>query len=52
MTWQSSEEVPLEQFPSLTWEDIAPRTSAVIREPLERVLNREDGACLTDDERH
>ena len=53
MTWQSAEpEMPLEQFPTLTWDDVAPRASAEIREPLERLLAEHDGACLTDDERY
>ena len=39
MTSQWSEQVPLEQFPSLAWEDIAPRASVAIREPLERVAS-------------
>jgi FO synthase len=42
----------LEQFPSLTWDEIAPRASAAIRQPLQRVLERQDGACLADDERY
>jgi 7,8-didemethyl-8-hydroxy-5-deazariboflavin synthase CofH subunit len=37
----------LEQFPSLVWEDIAARISPEIRYPLERVLETQDGACLT-----
>ena len=45
-------EVPLEQFPSLTWDEVAPRASIEIRGALERVLERQDGACLTDDERY
>ena len=49
MTLQSSE---LEHFPELTWDQIAPRTSAAIRAALERVLERQNGACLTDDERY
>ena len=47
-TWHDQ----LEEFPSLSWDDIAPRASAGIRDPLERVLSRQDGACLTDDERY
>ena len=49
MTLQTSE---LEQFPALTWDEIAPRTSAAIRSALERVLETQDGACLTDEERY
>src|SRR5260370_31910684 len=49
MTFQTSE---LEQFPALTWDEIAPRASAQIRNDLERVLETQDGACLTDEERY
>ncbi len=49
MTWQASE---LEQFPSLTWDQIAPRASRAIRVALERALETQDGACLTDVERY
>jgi FO synthase len=53
VTWQSSEQqTELEQFPSLAWDDIAPRASTEIRAALERVLHAQDGACLTDDERY
>jgi FO synthase len=31
---------------------VTPRASAEIRGPLERVLERQDGACLTDEERY
>jgi 7,8-didemethyl-8-hydroxy-5-deazariboflavin synthase CofH subunit len=41
----------LEQFPLLSWDDAARSASAAVREPLERVLECQDGACLTDDER-
>src|ERR1700687_5510705 len=41
----------LEQFPALTWDEIAPQASAQIRNALERVLETQDGACLQDDER-
>jgi FO synthase len=41
----------LEQFSSRTWDEIAPQSSAPIRAALERVLETQDGACLTDDER-
>ena len=51
MTSQASE-APLEQFPSLTWDEVAVRTSIEIRGLLERVLEHQDGACLTDDERY
>lgn len=49
MAWHASE---LEQFHSLTWNDIAPRASEEIRGALERVLEKQDGACLTDQERY
>jgi len=42
----------LEQFPSLTWNEVAAHASAEIRESLERMLERQDGACLTDAERY
>src|ERR1700690_4089877 len=45
MTWSSME---LEQFPLLTWDAIAPKASIAIRSALERVLETQDGACLTD----
>src|SRR5271167_686240 len=48
MTWQAE----LEQFPALTWEQIAPQASAPIRASLERVLEKQDGACLTEAERY
>ena len=41
----------LTQFPSHTWEDVAPTASAQIRGALERVLQQQDGACLSDEER-
>jgi FO synthase len=49
MTWHSSE---LELFPALTWEEIAPQASAPIRNALERVLETQDGSCLSDSERY
>src|ERR1700721_1006365 len=48
----ASQAPELEQFPALTWDGIAPQTSAPIRASLERVLERQDGACLTDAERY
>jgi len=42
----------LEQFPSLTWNEVAAHASAEIREPLERMLEHQDGASLTDAERY
>src|SRR6266853_6083740 len=47
MALQTSE---LEQFPALTWDEIAPQASAEIRSALERTLETQDGACLRDDE--
>src|SRR6202047_3995156 len=49
MALQSSE---LEQFPALTWDQIAPQASMPIRHALERVLEIEDGACLRREERY
>src|SRR6202051_3413101 len=48
MALQSSE---LEQFPALTWDQIAPQASAQIRNALERVLETQDGARLRDEDR-
>jgi 7,8-didemethyl-8-hydroxy-5-deazariboflavin synthase CofH subunit len=42
----------LEQFAAMSWEDVAPRLSHPIRAALERVLERQDGACLEDEERY
>ncbi|HSZ62549.1 MAG TPA: 5-amino-6-(D-ribitylamino)uracil--L-tyrosine 4-hydroxyphenyl transferase CofH [Terriglobales bacterium] len=49
MTWPASE---LEQFHSLTWDEIAPQASPAIRSALERVLEAQDSGCLTDEERY
>ncbi|HLM81515.1 MAG TPA: radical SAM protein, partial [Terriglobales bacterium] len=49
MAWQASE---LEQFPALTWDQVAPQASIAIRSALERVLETQDGACLRDEERY
>ena len=49
MASQTSE---LEQFPALTWDEIAPQASLSIRNALERVLETQDGACLRDEERY
>ena len=49
---EQMQEAHLEQFPSLAWDDIAASASAEIRGALERVLERQDGSCLTDDERY
>ena len=49
MTWL---EPDLEQFPSLTWDGIAPHASTEIRRLLERALERRDGACLSENDCH
>jgi 7,8-didemethyl-8-hydroxy-5-deazariboflavin synthase CofH subunit len=49
MNWPVSE---LEQFHALTWDEIAPQTSPAIRRALERALETQDGACLTNEERY
>ena len=49
MDWRTSE---LEQFPTLTWDEIAPQVSGATRSALERVLEKQDGACLSDEERY
>lgn len=42
----------LEQFAAMSWEDVTPRLTDPIRAALERVLERQDGACLEDEERY
>lgn len=42
----------LEQFPNFSWEEAAQSASSPIRGALERVLERQDGACLLDDEKY
>lgn len=42
----------LEQFAAMSWEDVTPRLTHPIRAALERVLERQDGACLKDEERY
>src|SRR6202522_1796474 len=49
MDWQDSE---LEQFHARTWDEIAPTASASIRGALERVLETQDGGCLTEEQRY
>src|SRR5271156_3233295 len=49
MAWHASE---LEQFPALAWDEIAPQASPAIRNVLERALETQAGACLTDEERY
>ena len=45
MPWDRSE---LENFPSLAWEEVAPRASVGIRKPLELVLEGHDGSSLSN----
>src|SRR5215470_5192514 len=40
-------EFDLEKFPSVGWEEAAAGSSSGIRGALERVLDRQDGACLS-----
>ena len=42
--------IQLEQFPTLSWDDVAPHLSSSVRQPLERVLETQQGDCLTDEE--
>src|SRR5277367_5662465 len=42
----------LEQFPALTWDEIAPHTSIAIRTALERALEEQNGACLRAEEHY
>jgi 7,8-didemethyl-8-hydroxy-5-deazariboflavin synthase CofH subunit len=42
----------LENFHALTWDEIAPQASPAIRSALDRLLEAQDGACLTDEERY
>src|SRR6202790_1328415 len=49
MVLQSTE---VEQYPALTWDQIAPQASLPIRDALERVLEMQDGACLRDEARY
>jgi 7,8-didemethyl-8-hydroxy-5-deazariboflavin synthase CofH subunit len=44
--------IQLEQFPTLSWDDVAPHLSSSVRQPLERVLETQQGDCLTDEERY
>ncbi len=47
MAWHASE---LKEFPALTWEQAAAMSSAGIRGSLERVLEKQDGGCLSEPE--
>src|ERR1700676_1684226 len=49
MALQSSE---LEQFPALTWDQIAAQASMPVRNAREGGLEKQDGACLRDEERY
>jgi 7,8-didemethyl-8-hydroxy-5-deazariboflavin synthase CofH subunit len=40
-------ELELQSFPSLEWDEIAPRLSALVRDALETVLSTQDGSSLT-----
>jgi len=51
MNWPAAE-FDLEQFHALTWDEIAPHVSPAIRSALERVLEAQDGVCLTGEERY
>jgi FO synthase len=42
----------LEQFAAMSWDDVTPRLTHPIRVALERVLERQDGACLSEQERY
>jgi len=46
-----SQKFELERFAQLTWDDAATAASLAIRNTLERVLEKQDGDCLTDEER-
>ncbi len=46
-----AEDFKLEHFPQLSWGDAASAASPAIRGALERVLEKQDGGCLSDDER-
>jgi 7,8-didemethyl-8-hydroxy-5-deazariboflavin synthase CofH subunit len=47
-----TEKVELNQFSQLPWEDAAKAASPAIRGALERVLETQTGACLSDQERY
>ena len=46
-----AKEFKLENFPQLSWDDAALAAAPGICGALERVLEKQDGGCLTDDER-
>jgi FO synthase len=43
----ASQSFQLEQFPSFTWEDVAPHASGPVRKALDCVLDSQDGSRLT-----
>ena len=47
-----AEKFGLEKFPQLSWEEAARAASPAIRRALERVLEKQNGGCLSDDERY
>ena len=47
-----AQKVALEHFYKLSWDEAASSASPVIRYALERVLEKQDGACLIDEERY
>jgi len=46
-----AERFELEQFPQLSWDEAARQASPATRNALERVLERQDAACLSDEEK-
>ncbi|HVM91627.1 MAG TPA: 5-amino-6-(D-ribitylamino)uracil--L-tyrosine 4-hydroxyphenyl transferase CofH [Terriglobales bacterium] len=42
----------LQDFPNLTWDEAAVEASPLVRGALDRVLEKQDAACLEDHERH
>jgi FO synthase len=49
VAWHPSQ---LTQFPSLSWDEIAATVSPGVRGALEQVLEKQDGGCLSDQQRH
>ena len=47
-----TDEFKLENFTQLSWEDAARTASPAVRSALERVLEKQDGSCLSDSERN
>jgi 7,8-didemethyl-8-hydroxy-5-deazariboflavin synthase CofH subunit len=48
----ASEVRKLDQFPGMSWDEIAPHASIPVRRALERVLEQADGSSLEEEERH